>query len=278
MLLLVCSSANVFGQTQQRPMLVSGRTVDVSGAPVPGVRVDVDGNSSITDQNGEFTLMLDGPSGHFVLYFSSPGWRTPDIPITKARSGKDVDLGNVFLESFIEDFTVHGGDCCLDQIHYAVPQTLDFNRAPKVQTASVRDGNIYVTTSDGQVIWITTSGLDSDPHLSADKRLVVFVRKSLSPKIDTGSGPTEQNELWISGTSGQEKPRRVLVGHPGGLNIDANLVLAGFNSPQFSPDARQIRFLAKTWATEDSVRILDLSSGHVGFVRRISRPPVLSSR
>ena len=122
--------------------------------------------------------MLDGPSGHFVLYFSSPGWRTPDIPITKARSGKDVDLGNVFLESFIEDFTAHGGDCCLDQIHYAVPQTLDFKRSPKVQTASVRDGNIYVTTSDGQVIWITTSGLDSDPHLSADKRLVVFVRKS----------------------------------------------------------------------------------------------------
>jgi hypothetical protein len=82
-LLLVYLSANAFGQTQPRPMRVSGRTVDVSGAPVPDVRVAVDRSSSVTGQNGEFTLTLDGPPGHFVLYFSSPGWRTPDIPITK---------------------------------------------------------------------------------------------------------------------------------------------------------------------------------------------------
>ncbi len=175
-------------------------------------------------------------------------------------------------------FTGPGGDCCLDPIHYAVPQTLDFKRPPKVQAVSVRNGNIYATTSDSQIIWITTSGLDSDPHLSADKRLIVFVRKSLSPQIDTGSGPTDENELWIAGTSGSEKPRRVLVGHPGGLNVDENLVLAGFTWPQFSPDAHRIRFLAKTWATADSVRTLDLSSGEVGFVRRVSRSPVLSSR
>jgi hypothetical protein len=250
----------------------------MSGAPVPDVRVDVYGNSSVTSQNGEFRVMLDAPPGDFILYFSSPEWRTPNIPITKARSSKDVDLGNIFMESFIQDFTAHGGDCCLDQIHYAVPQTLDFKRAPNIQTASVRDGNIYVTTSDRQIIWITSSGLDSDPHLSADKRLVVFVRKSSSPQIDTGSGATDENELWISSTSGQEKPRKVLVGHPGGFNVDENLVLAGFSSPHFSPDARRIYFRAKTWASGDSARMLDLSSGEVGFVRRVPRSPVLSSR
>lgn len=131
---------------------------------------------------------------------------------------------------------------------------------------SVRDGNVFITAQDGTTIQLTKSGHDSDPSLSLDQRLVVFVRSKPTYKITTGAGVTDKNELWIVATSGKQTPRRVLLGHSGGYNIDDRLVLAGFSKPQFSPDARRVYFEAQTWGTDDSIRVLDLVSGKVRFL------------
>ncbi len=134
------------------------------------------------------------------------------------------------------------------------------------QSVAVKDGNVFYTVRDGRTLQIISSGLDSDPHLSRDHQRVVFVRRTPSLKIDTGVGDTSENELWIASTSGRQPPRRVLVGHAGGFKTDHNLVLAGFFSPQFSPDGNRIYFGADTWATSASFRMLDLASGRVRFL------------
>ena len=131
---------------------------------------------------------------------------------------------------------------------------------------SVKDGNIYLTSQDGTIIRLTNSGLDSDPCLSLDQRMVVFVRRKLTFKITTGAGVTDKNELWITGTSGKEVPHRVLLGHSGGFNIDDKLVLAGFSKPQFSPDGKRVYFEAETWGSDNSARVLDLATGKVHFL------------
>ena len=239
------------------------------GAPIPEVRVLLDGPGAITNQNGEFSVTLTKPQGNFVLRFVSPDWRTPDIPIINSASSKDIALGNVFMEAADNSFVPYGdGIPYVDLIHFAVPQTLDFKRLHAIRSVSVRNGNIYATTSDGQIIWITSSGLDSDPSLSPNKHLIVFVRQTPTFKIDTGLGATNANELWIANASGNASPRRILIGHPGGHNADENLVLAGFASPRFSRDGHRIHFLSQTWATGPSAWTLDLASGKVDVPRQ----------
>ena len=134
------------------------------------------------------------------------------------------------------------------------------------QDVSVKDGNVFYKPEDGGAIQITSSGMDADPCLSQDAKLIAFVRRTPSMKIDTGLGETGDNELWIAPTTGSTAPRRVLVGHPGGFKEDENLVLAGFSRPQFSPDATRIYFAAQTWATALSFRMLDLKSYQVRYL------------
>src|SRR5689334_16843610 len=68
------------------------------------------------------------------------------------------------------------------------------------QTVSAPSGNVLVK-QNGRTIQITSLGLDLDPSLSSDRRLVVFVRRTPNAKIFTGAGEMEGNELWIAETS-----------------------------------------------------------------------------
>jgi len=143
------------------------------------------------------------------------------------------------------------------------------------QSVSVIDGNIFFHGKDGAPRQLTSSGLDSDPHLSKDGQLIVFVRETPSFKIDTGLGDVENNELWIAETAGGRPPRRVLVGRPGGFREDESLVLAGFAAPQFSPDKRRIYFSSTVWATSPAVWMLDLATGQTGLLAVGFGPEVL---
>jgi len=136
----------------------------------------------------------------------------------------------------------------------------------RAQSVSVKRGNIFFERKDGRSIQLTSSGLDSYPHLSADGQLVVFVRRTPSFKIDTGMGDVDDNELWIADPAGGQPPRRVLVGHPGTFRDDENLVLAGFVEPQFSPDKSRIYFVGAAWATSSAMWMLDLNSGHARYL------------
>jgi len=134
------------------------------------------------------------------------------------------------------------------------------------QSVSEKAGDIYFTSNDGRTIQLTSSALDSDPSLSVGGSLVVFVRRTPEKLIETGNGEQEANELWIGATSGSNQPRRILAGHAGGFKPDDTVVLAGFQSPQFSPDARRIYFTGTAWATSSPIFVLDLDTQQTRFL------------
>ena len=136
------------------------------------------------------------------------------------------------------------------------------------QSVSIKGGNVLFKAKDGSTVQITSSGLDSDPSLSANEKLVVFVRRTLSSKIFTGAGLLDTNELWVADTTGTgANARRVLAGHSVEGKSD-DLPLAGFSSPAFSPDASRVYFLAQIAATSQHVYLLELKSGQVRFLCR----------
>ena len=144
------------------------------------------------------------------------------------------------------------------------------------QTVSIKDGNVFSKAKDGSAIQITSSGLDSDPSLSVDTKLVVFVRRTPESKIFTGAGSMDTNELWVADTKAGEAAHRVLVGHAETPDSD-KLSLAGFSLPKFSTDARRVYFLAQIAATSEHLFMLDLRSQQVHFICRALAVEVLHS-
>jgi hypothetical protein len=145
------------------------------------------------------------------------------------------------------------------------------------QTVSIKDGNVVFSAKDGSTVLITSLGLDSDPELSVDRRLIVFVRRTPGMTIATGLSETDKNELWVGDVFGKQVPRRVLTGHAGEFEVSDRLVLAGFSHPQFSPDSKRIYFVTETWATGSTVRMLDVDSGVVRLLYRGEGVEVMKS-
>jgi hypothetical protein len=142
------------------------------------------------------------------------------------------------------------------------------------QTVSTKDGNVILRAKDGSTIQITSSGLDSDPSLSANRKLVVFVRRTPEFKIWTALEETDKNEIWVTSISPQAPPRRILVGH---ASVNGGPDLAGFSSTQFSLDAKRIYFIAELAATRNSVRDVDVGTGKVDFLYRGESVEVIKS-
>jgi hypothetical protein len=142
------------------------------------------------------------------------------------------------------------------------------------QTVSTKDGNVMFRAKDGSSTQITSSGLDSDPSLSVNNRLVVFVRRTPDLRILTALEETDRNEIWVASVSPQPQPRRILVGHAG---VRVGEDLAGFSLPQFSLDAKRIYFIAEWAATGNSVQVVDVATGKVKFLYRGESVEVIKS-
>src|SRR5437588_6770888 len=110
------------------------------------------------------------------------------------------------------------------------------------QSVSVKDGNIQFTNKTGQATALTSSGRDSDPSLSPDGKMVVFVRATPERKVPTGSGD-DTSEIWLVGVDGKNA-RKVL--EPKKAEKTEN-ILAEMNSPQCSRDGSKIVFETTVW-------------------------------
>ncbi|HVO97587.1 MAG TPA: hypothetical protein VMT15_05940 [Bryobacteraceae bacterium] len=144
------------------------------------------------------------------------------------------------------------------------------------QSVSVKDGNVFLKARDGGTIQITSSGLDSDPSLSLNQKLVVFVRRTPEAKIATGAGLLDTNELWIAETVAGSEAHRILAGHQEAFD-SKKPSLAGFTSPRFSTDGRNVYFLAQIAATSQHLFLLDLKSQQVRFLCRALSVEVLQT-
>src|SRR5437867_6764431 len=97
-------------------------------------------------------------------------------------------------------------------------------------------------------------------------------RRTPDLKIETGvPGPRGEycqidNELWIADVTGAKQPKRILRGHAGIYKIGPDLVLGGFQSPQFSVEGRIVFFEANTWAIDGAIYSLDLTSGFLRLI------------
>jgi len=127
-------------------------------------------------------------------------------------------------------------------------------------------GNIYARTPDGGYRQLTEKGLDFDPALSPDGKLIAFVRRTPGHWIPAGAGSEEDglttNEIWFMDRTGDNK-RRVVVGRMGS---ETEHVLSVLRRPLFSPDGRLLYFMSAEWATEAATHVLDIESGKTRFV------------
>jgi TonB-linked SusC/RagA family outer membrane protein len=87
------------------PVSISGRVLDTTNLPLPGVTVKIKGGKSvtITDADGKFTLQAPDNS---VLVFSFIGFTTKELPVTPGREmiihlqAKQSDLNEVVVVAF----------------------------------------------------------------------------------------------------------------------------------------------------------------------------------
>ena len=137
-----------------------------------------------------------------------------------------------------------------------------FAQAGVAGPLSVRNGNICILGSSGEVKELTSSGNDSQPDLSPDKRSVVFVRTLPGKTIPTGAGDSAATELWRVEASGKNATRLVAP-----KSADkTEQILAGFSKPQFSADGHSIFFIGDAWATDGAIHVFDTTTGKEHFV------------
>jgi hypothetical protein len=129
------------------------------------------------------------------------------------------------------------------------------------QSVYEHDGNIFFSDANGERT-LTTSGVDSQPALSPDGKLVVFVRHTLNKPVETGSGDGSPDELVIMHLE-TNTMHKIVEAKP---SLKMEEVLAGFSKPQFSSDSKSVYFLSKAWTTSAAIHKVDLHTKKVTFI------------
>ena len=129
-------------------------------------------------------------------------------------------------------------------------------------TVTADAGNIFLVGAEGKRLQLTKEGIDSEPAVAPNGKLIVFVRRTSLASIAAGSGEPEANELWLIDSSGRNAHRIIRAR----ASADMKEVLAGLSFPVFSPDSKTIYFLSVAWATSNAVHSVDLDSQHIRFV------------
>ena len=127
----------------------------------------------------------------------------------------------------------------------------------QAQTVAEKNGNIYISQLDGTQKQLTNTGLDRQPVISPDKKYVAFVRHVPGKNLETTTSEyAETTELWLIGIDGKKSQQLI----PGKHGKNPKEILAGIQSPQFSPDGNRLYFLSAGWATSGAVHVIDLET------------------
>jgi len=130
------------------------------------------------------------------------------------------------------------------------------------QEVFTRDGNVFLRTAQSGVIQMTTSGLDSDPSLSADGKSIVFVRDTPGELVDAAAGRINATELWLMNISTRKADLLI----KGKDDPDRKRTLAGFHHPIFSPDNHSVYFISEAWVVSGAIHKILLNTKEVDFL------------
>ena len=126
-----------------------------------------------------------------------------------------------------------------------------------------RGGNIYCVDSSGKETAITSAGIDSQPSLSADQKLVTFVRENSKIMSENHFETLPATEIWKAPTDGSEVASMVVRhDHP----LDEKGVIRNFSRPVFSNDNSKIYFLTTGWVTSRAIYSAKISDSSARFI------------
>ena len=138
-----------------------------------------------------------------------------------------------------------------------------------------RSGNIYMQTPN-HAIQITSSGTDSSPVLSSNKKMVAFIRtgnkvipEECEANVDTQYG----NQIWIYNLS--TKKDHLLVANnfqckePEKKIIDPADLL-------FSPDNKTLYFITSAWVTSGALHAVNIDNAKQRYITPANEFKVIS--
>jgi hypothetical protein len=128
--------------------------------------------------------------------------------------------------------------------------------AQKVET---RQGNVYYTDAEGKARQITAGGMDVDPSLSIDGKMIIFIRRTLIPA--RWEEPTDlhpnKTQIWVADVAGTKEPEMVFAGP---LVVKGGSEYVTFAAPKLAPDSRQAFFGFPFAVDEGGLARLDLKT------------------
>ncbi|MDB5227010.1 MAG: hypothetical protein JWN78_1203 [Bacteroidota bacterium] len=125
-----------------------------------------------------------------------------------------------------------------------------------------KNNNIFVQYTNGNISQLTHTKMDKAPVLSPDKNLIAFIRKTNGAEMESGSGPGENNEIWLFNLA-LDKGKAIVHGKEGD---SPETILINLQGLFFTSDSRYIYFMSDAWATSAAVHRYDISTGKEKFI------------
>lgn len=126
----------------------------------------------------------------------------------------------------------------------------------------IKHGNVWVIDTSGAEKQITTSGMDTIPCLSNDKRYIAFVRKT--KMLKSSYRGFDSSQIWLIDLDSITINRVVQAKPDSGATL--SLLKGGFDALQFSPDSKCLYYLSNAWTVSMAVHRLDLTTKQDRFI------------
>jgi hypothetical protein len=128
--------------------------------------------------------------------------------------------------------------------------------------AIIKHGNVWLIDSNGIDQQLTSTGKDTMPVISLDRKCVTFIRQTNGPKNATSN--FDSSQIWLVDLK-SNTTTLVVQSKPDSANT-LSLLRGGFDALQFSPDSKYLYFLSIAWPLSMAVHRIDLSTKQDQFV------------
>lgn len=119
-----------------------------------------------------------------------------------------------------------------------------------------KHGNIWLIDTSGREIQLTTTGKDSMPVLSWNRKYVACIRKTTGSKYM--SNDFDSSQIWLFKLD-SNKSELLIQSKADSMNA-MSVLRGGFDALQFSLDSRYLYFLSEAWTMSMAVHRVDIET------------------